>query len=216
MNLISFELCHPFCAIASGASGSGKSTAIANLIERRNEIISHKIDNIMYVYSEWQPLFYRLQASVPTIKFTTEVKDILDIGRGPSLVIIDDKMDSISKGEEHEIVTNYFTKLSHHRSASVILVVQNPFQKSLRTCNINSHYLLLCDQPRDRSVVSTLARQIFPGKSQFLVEAFNKAVVDREYGMLFLDLHPRNKTFKCLARSNIFPDPDCLVFLPSA
>ena len=59
MNLASdemiFSLVHPFTLFFVGPSKVGKSTEILQLIERRDEIISHKLENVIYVYAQDQP-----------------------------------------------------------------------------------------------------------------------------------------------------------------
>ncbi|KAI8496780.1 hypothetical protein Bbelb_254350 [Branchiostoma belcheri] len=46
--------------------------------------------------------------------------------------------------------------------------------------------------PRDQSMVTTLAKQMFPGHSKFLQECYEDAVNKKTHGHLFLDLHPES------------------------
>ena len=59
MNLASdemiFSLVHPFTLFFVGPSKVGKSTEILRLIERRDEIISHKLESVIYVHAQDQP-----------------------------------------------------------------------------------------------------------------------------------------------------------------
>jgi hypothetical protein len=41
--------------------------------------------------------------------------------------------------------------------------------------NLNTHYLVLFKNPRDANQVATLARQMYPSKSKFVLEAFEDA-----------------------------------------
>ncbi len=72
--------------------------------------------------------------------------------------------------------------------------------------NLNTHYIVLFKNPRDVGQVATLARQMYPGKSKFVVEAFRDAT-DKPYGYLLIDLKPETDENYRL-RTNIFPDDD--------
>ena len=213
MDLVCFELFHPCNIIISGASGAGKTTAVANLLERRNEILSERIDRIIYVFSEFQPIYSRLQASIPGIIFTNSVKDLQTLDIRSSIIVIDDKISSMGKGEDNEIITSLFTVRGHHLHATIVLITQNIFHKNMREASISVHYLLLLDQPRDKSSYMVVGRQIFPG-SKFFSEAYVKCVVEKPFGMLFVDLHPKNKYLRTCVRSSIFRDSDTLVYVP--
>ena len=129
------------------------------------------------------------------------------------IIVIDDKISLVGKGEDNEIVTKLFTVRCHHNNATCILILQNPFHKNMRECSLNAHYLLLLDTPRDKSTPTMIGRQIFPRQS-FFTEAYRDSVVEKPYGQLFVDVHPKNKHLRTCVRSSIFPDKDTLVYLP--
>ena len=74
-------------------------------------------------------------------------------------------------------VVDIFTKISHHRNLSVVYLTQNLFYKheQTRTLSLNSHYIVLFENARVATKVANLARQIYPGKSAFMTEAFKNA-----------------------------------------
>ena len=74
-------------------------------------------------------------------------------------------------------VTKIFTKISHHKSVSVLYLTQNLFfqGKENRTISLNTHYMVLFKNPRDASQVAVLGKQMYPNKSKILVEAFRDA-----------------------------------------
>ncbi|KAI8493256.1 hypothetical protein Bbelb_292600 [Branchiostoma belcheri] len=84
------------------------------------------------------------------------------------------------------------SRASRHRDTSVIFLVQNLFYQGLRTISLNSCYIVLFKSPRDQSIITTLARQMYPGHSKFLQECYEDAVNKTTYGHLFLDLHPES------------------------
>ena len=72
-----------------------------------------------------------------------------------------------------------------------------------RTISLNSHYLVIFRNPRDSLGISTLARQMFPGRTDYLMESFCNAT-SRPYGYLVIDCHqltPENMGL----RTNILP-----------
>ena len=103
-------------------------------------------------------------------------------------------------------ITNLFTKGSHHKNLSVILLLQNLFYngKETRNISLNTHYIVLFKNPRDNTIVTSLAKQMYPGNVKYLQEAFNDATKE-PYHYLFLDLKPyTNETYR--VRTCIMPD----------
>jgi len=118
---------------------------------------------IVYCYGEYQQLF----CGYPRVVFHQGLPDLNDFdGNEPTLLIIDDLMH-----ETNETVVNLFTKGSHHRNVSVVYLAQNLFPKNkfARTISLNAHYMILFKNPRDASQFANLARQMYPGRSQFAI-----------------------------------------------
>ena len=182
------------------------------MIKNRREIINKEINTIIYVYTDHQNVFYELQEQVPDIKFTTDVLDVESLINDATLIIVDDKMDSISKGKDKDLMINFFIKGCHHRNCSIVLLIQNNFEPGLRTISINSLYRVFFDQPADISSIINIAKQMFPGQSKYLLNAYEKAT-SRRFGYLFFALHPAsNKLFK--VRSSLYPSSDCEIYVP--
>ena len=189
---VSFK--HPFTCMVCGPSGSGKSVFVFKLISEASEQIVPTPQKIIYCYGEYQPMF----ADYPQVTFQEGLPDNNDFdGKHRTLLILDDLM-----SEAGSEVSKIFTKISHHRNVSVIFLTQNLFYKSQRTMNLNTHYLVLFKNPRDALQVATLGRQMYPGNSKFLVEAF-KMATEQPYGYLLIDLRA-DTLEKYRLRSNIF------------
>jgi hypothetical protein len=193
---------HPFTCIVSGPTSSGKSFFVFRLIENMGEMITPVPAKIIYCYGEYQSMF----DNYPQIEFHEGLPDTSMFDGTSTLLILDDLM-----GEANDTVTNIFTKVSHHRNVSVILLTQNIFHKNLRTISLNSHYIVLFKNPRDAGQVSTLARQMYPGNSGFAIEAFKDATSEPHSYLLF-DLRPEQDDSLRL-RSNIFPDQEHCVYV---
>src|SRR5206468_1645623 len=104
-----------------------------------------------------------------------------------SLVIIDDLMP-----ETNDMVTKLFARVSHHTNTSVIYITQNIFHhsKENRTITLNTPYLVLFQNVRDKSQISSLALQMYPARPKPMVEAYTDATSD-SYSYLFVGLMPR-------------------------
>jgi hypothetical protein len=193
---------HPFTSVVSGPTSCGKTVFIFKLIENMKEMLTPAPTKTVYCYGEYQPLF----DNYPRVEFHEGLPDITMFDGVPTLLILDDLM-----GEDNDAVTKLFTKVSHHRNVSVIYLTQNIFYKSQRTISLNSHYIILFKNPRDAGQVSTLARQMYPGNSKFVIEAFKDAT-STPHSYLLIDLRPEQDE-KLRLRANIFPGQDQCVYV---
>ena len=86
-----------------------------------------------------------------------------------------------------------------------------PPRKLSRTISLNSHYMIIFKNPRDSLGISTLARQMYPHNTNFLLQSFQDAT-KKPYGYLLLDLHqltPENMRL----RTNILPGEKQIVYV---
>ena len=158
------RLKHPFTCTVAGPTLSGKTHFVIRLIECANEMIVPPPEKLVFCYGEFQPMFLEHRQ----VEFHEGLPDVGSFdGRLRVLLIIDDLMN-----EADQNVCNLFTKLSHHRNVSVVFLTQNLFHRNrhVRTMNLNTHYLMLFKNSRDAGQVATLARQMYPCKSRFVLE----------------------------------------------
>ena len=94
-------------------------------------------------------------------------------GNKQCLIILDDLLNEAYSGE----VCKLFTKCSHHRNISVILITQNLFHQGnhCRTISLNAKYIALLKNTRDKNQFTYLARQVYPEDSAGLYEAYLEA-----------------------------------------
>ena len=188
-NGYSSRLDHPFSMVVSGPSNSGKSFFVSNLIRNADKIFSVKMDNLVYIYSCWQPLFDELLKIRPINFIQGLPASLADDSILPvtanNLLIIDDLMNDASSNIE---VQNVFTQYVHHRNLSCIYLMQNLFVqgKTSRTISLNTNYMVIFKNSRDNYQISLLARQIYPGNARYFLEAFREAT-SRPYGYLLVD-----------------------------
>jgi len=172
---------HPFNAVVAGPSQSGKTYWVKQLITSGK--IQPEIEKILFYYSEWQPLYEEM----PNVEFIQGLPTSLPDGSKKTLIILDDLMVESSGNKD---ITLLFTRGTHHKNCSVVLITQNFFEKGLRTITLNSHYLVIMKSRRTLSQISALARQLYSKKIGFLEEAYEDVTKEPGRGYLFLDLKP--------------------------
>ena len=190
---------HPFTCIVAGPTSCGKTHFVSRLVRVAKEKIDPPPDRIVWFYGEWQEAYSQLRdVNVDFIEGLPDEK-MLD-PKVRNLVIVDDLL-----AETDARVTRMFTKGSHHRNISIIYISQNLFDKNKenRTISLNSHYIVLFKSPRDALQMEHLARQMYPGKTKFMREAFTDATRE-PFSYLLIDLKPSTPEDLRL-RTHIFP-----------
>ena len=97
----------------------------------------------------------------------------------------------MGEASDTKSLANLFTKGSHNRNVTILYLVQNLFDqgKSPRTVSLNSHYIVVFRNLRDQSQLRTMAAQILPKNSQWLMDAYADATT-KPYGYLVIDNSP--------------------------
>ncbi len=205
----SFDLSlkHPRRFIIYGPSGSGKTTFVEKLLYYMKELFGFYFDNIIYCSGQSFPEFNFIHG-IELKKIMNIDKSILDKIQPSSknLLILDDNMHNVANDI---IISDLFTKLSHHKNISVILLVQNLFPKSkyMRDISSNSTYIVLMSNPRETLQIKTLSSQIDGANSKFILECYNDATKNKPFTYLFLDFD-QSTPDEVRVRTNIFPNEE--------
>ena len=85
-------------------------------------------------------------------------------------------------------VSQLFTKGSHLRNISLVLITQNMFHEgpSSRDISLNSKYIVVSKNPRDMTQIVHLAQHVYPEN----ISSFNKSYLEvckDPHNYLFLD-----------------------------
>lgn len=208
---------HPFTCVVSGPTKSGKSVFVAKFLQNLPVMSNETFERIIFYYGEWQDSYRKnfgrvrvnndkLYPRYVTTEFHNGLPDPKHYSSDnftPKLIVLDDLMRQASTGG---VVTDIFTRGSHHKNISVIFITQNLFHKGSgqRDISLNANYIVLFKNPRDRAQIGHLARQVFPEDSRFLVEAYHDATV-KPHSYLLLDLM-QSTPDQLRFRSCIFPD----------
>jgi hypothetical protein len=209
-----------FNCLVSGPAGSGKTTWVKNLLSISDQIFTSKPKKVFLFYQAMQDMYIEMEKQ-GLIDEMIDVKDkmpsldeihsmVLPFKEdGGSMIIFDDSMTSVNT--DFELL---FCNLSHHDNCSIIFLTQNLFfqDKSFRTMSLNTHYMVLMKNDRDKQQISILGKQISPNNSNYIIKAYEDAT-QSPYDYLLLDFHP--ETHKLVrVRSKIFPNQfPCVTYL---
>lgn len=175
----------------AGPTGSGKTNLLVQILKNNLKMIEPKIQRIIYCYTRDQDIFKCLKDVPQKVEFHEGLVDTNKLdSKINNMIILDDLMD---ESEKDTNVLKLFTIDSHHKNISVFYLSQNMFSKgkNTRTISLNCHYMILLNNPRDKSQIHFLARQMFPSNPKFLIDCYEDATkVDessKNYGYILLD-----------------------------
>ena len=123
----------PFTYVAAGASQSGKTTHVFNLLRNIDNIFTSRPSNIIYYFNQWHSSFNSFAdenivsewiGKLPTVEEIKEKTDGCKNGEG-SIVIIDDFAQHLN-----EDIADLFTVICHSNNVNIFLLTQNIFQKN--------------------------------------------------------------------------------------
>lgn len=200
---------HPFTCIVAGPTMCGKSVFVKRFLNNLSHVCNVRFDRILFYYGEWQNSYrdeFRVDGGSRSIlEFKEGLPQPSDYSldnEKRKLIVLDDLM----RESSGSVVLDLFTKGCHHKNISVIFITQNIFHKGShqRDLSLNSNYIVLFKNPRDRAQIQHLARQVFPENPRFLQEAYLDACRPA-HGYLLLDLK-QDTPDEFRFRTCIFPD----------
>lgn len=196
---------HPSTCMIAGPTSCGKTVFVQRVLENGKKILMSLPPRrkIVWAYGQWQESYSK---PIPgcEVEYIDGLPDDESISSDPpDLLIIDDLMNELG---DNPRLANMFTKGSHHMNMSIIFIVQNIFHqaKQMRNISLNCHYIVLMKNPRDKSQIFALARQLYPNKMKFFIEAYEDATRE-PYSYLRVDLTPATpECFRLLTK--LFPE----------
>lgn len=208
-----YKWSNPKTIVLAGASSTGKSTICFEIIRSRDKLLaSEKRLKVHYHLPENHRIFVPKDIQDDEMVKFHEGLPNFNSHVEPCIIVLDDMASQID-----ESVLEAFTRHSHHRELTVILVIHNifhPEKKSLfRTLSLNTGIFILTKNIRDASQVMTLARQIDPKRAKGIFEAYSEAV-SRKFGYFVIDCGTTTNN-KLRFRTNIFntdPAPRNVVY----
>lgn len=177
----------PFTALVCGSTGAGKTTFVKNLLRNMNHICDRPAGKTYFFYKEYQQGYEQMQnvelvQGMPTMEWCankfrdriggSERGDEDAANRPVPTVVVDDQGRNI--GEDS---IQLFTVASHHYDINLLWLTHTLFGRNPahRTMSLNSKYLVIFKNPRDKLEVMSLAKQVDPNRASRFVNIFMEA-----------------------------------------
>jgi hypothetical protein len=175
---------NPFGMLVCGPTSSGKTTFIINMLKNPG-IFENRFHKILWCNKEKNAIPKNLYGL--NIDYIHEIPENFENPNGkPMLIILDDMMTDAAANLK---ICELFTKGSHHRNLSIILITQNIFHqgKYCRDISLNAKYIVVFKNPRDKTQFNHLARQIYP-ENTLALQRLYKEITQAPHSYLFIDL----------------------------
>lgn len=192
-------LFHPMTMIIAGATGSGKTWWVRNLLANYQKVTTFKPAgrdkiNVLYCYGQWQESYTKPIQGCNVTYYKGLVNyniNNLTLGPKPDVIVVDDLM---AEAVSDPRLAAMFTRESHHQNISVIFIIQNIYVqgKRIRDIALNTHYLVIMKAKRDLRQIIDLGNQLMYGDAKSFKWAFQKATKNSAFSYLFCHLHPRS------------------------
>ena len=161
---------HLFICIISEPISSGKSLFCLRFLQNLDSLCTEQdfVGGVIWCYIERTAVPKQQLALLrKNIRINEGVPENFDNTQGkPRLIILDDLLNDVYSKE----VCSLFTRGSHHRNISVILIIQNLFHhgRYCRNISFNDKYLVVLKIVRDKNQFLFLTRQVYPEDSNSL------------------------------------------------
>ena len=181
MDPLDFHFKHPTTIQVSGPTRYGKTLLLRQII--KEQLIQPFATCIIWVFSEWQPDYDMIREKYPGIEFEKAWRDeIFDSlsHEQRNILVLDDQRGVVYSSSS---VADLFTRGSHHTNLTLIYLRQNVYNhgQSKWTISLNSHYSVVFRNESDASQFCTMAYQICPNNSKWLIDSFTNAAC-KPYG----------------------------------
>lgn len=216
--LIDARIQVPFSFVLCGASSTGKSTWLKNFLLNIDRLTTSRIDHIILLVGSTDNTLTILKESFgERMLILTQIDQLENhVNHNKEVsqfIILDDLQDSVV---EHDLVTDIYTKHSHHDNISIAVILQDVFLKGSNRLTIfrNANHLVIFRSPLDNSVLQLLARRISGSgiKSNEIVKLIE--IATKKYGYLFVTGHVRSDP-NLLFRTDLFNPSYQICYLPS-
>src|SRR5271156_2686773 len=186
--------------LVSGPTNVGKSVFVMKLLEHSQDIFDIPPQQVFWCYSHKTATH-----DLMTKKGFHMIKGIpsnFDFVTPNSVIVLDDLM---IESKNKDSVNLLFTAKAHHVPCFVINIQQNLFYRGQgRDRHLNTQYLVLFQNNRDKLQIQTISRQMFPSTNNFMVAAFQDAT-KTPHSYLLVDMHTKTPQMLAL-RARILPD----------
>jgi hypothetical protein len=201
--------------LVSGASSSGKSFFIKELIKKRQNFFEITPNRIIFcthldskdVYKD-ELLALKNDRGEQLVHFQIGVPSEEEILEPYTLIIFDDLLTSSDSNAYLSQILCYFTIKSHHLMLYSFITTQSLFRNSniFREITSNCDYLVQLRSPRALNQLRSLASQILPpGQARLLVDVYRKVTKNSKYPHIVFSFHAQTPDILRIL-SNLFKE----------
>ena len=182
------KLISPFALFVVGCTGSGKSVTVLSWLKNAKKVFRSNFNKIYYFYgSTHQEIF--CDKSLKHVHFSKDLQLLEKLSQkehpNPGiLIILDDLMNQTSGSD---LISQLYTKGSHHHRISIINIVQNIFHKTPIFCTLkeNSQYYYIKQFINERKI-KLLAGTIGLDPNE-LYAAYTESISKDRYAGILID-----------------------------
>jgi hypothetical protein len=212
----------PSGIMVAGASQSGKSQLVSQILQERYHMFTQVPKEVIYVYSVWDPKFDVLQSILGgDVTFRTDIPTSEELqglhhrSPVPRVLVLDDQIGAFKDDQLGRDIVKLATVLTHHCNLSVFYITQNLFHGQIqREIGLQCQYLIVFSNARCHNQIRTLGSQVFgKGQLDYFTDAYRRAT-SRPHGFLLIDLHQQTPE-KHKLKSHILPSEELIVYLRS-
>lgn len=178
----------PFACFVVGCSGSGKSVTVLSWLRNVKKVFRSDFTKIYYFYGSTHQAIFK-DKRLSHVHFTKDLKLLEALSRkehpAPGILIILDDLMNITSNSD--VISQLYTKGSHHHRISIINIIQNVFHKTPIFCTLkeNSQYYYIKQFINERKV-KLLAGTIGLEPKE-LHDAYVESISRDRYGGILID-----------------------------
>ena len=168
--------------IVSGASGSGKSCLVREILQNLDKFVDGEVTECLY--------YYGIPAEgldLPHVKYIEGLPTAEDLlaSKAPRIVVLDDSLEELT--QDKAFITKLFSKIVRHQNILLFLILQQFFYLP-RVARCNANVIIFLPSPADKLSIRNLARQIEPNNPGSIVAIYNDALSQERHGHLVINL----------------------------
>jgi hypothetical protein len=196
----------PFTCGLFGASDSGKSSLVRDILENPLFFCTEKFSKVLYVFNFYQKMFDDMKQTIPNITFfpADQIETVIEEKKNINkcLIVLDDTEHLLERREVQEL----FSGDVKHSNSSLIFIGHNLFPRERYGFDAmqNIFYKFIFPNCRDSSQIATFARRTAPNNKKKFLDTFYKDIMPRRRSPLLLDCHsdsPHEMMFRSGIRS---------------
>ena len=191
-----------------GPTSSGKTSLVSQIITHKKVLFDNAPDQVFLFYTQPQKIYEDLMKNGVIKKMFNGYPTYDNVRKivlpyknsGGSIIILDDQLSGLS-----EDIMRIFHELCHHCNSTCFFLSQNLFHadKKFRSISLNSNYMIIMKNVRDKSQIIQLAKQWSPLRINYIIQSYIEAT-KKMYGYLLFDNHQKTPDMIRI-RTNILP-----------